>query len=135
PRRTLHATATLTSTPPDTLPPTHLILRVLGAAGNNLFKAETVDKKPLLVELPRAFRGTVWIKRGGYVVVDTAAMEGRENKIGGEIVNVVREVKGWRRMGYWPKEFAEEKRSYGDDSSDEEESNVGKMPPSESSEE
>ena len=55
----------------------------------------------LLVEMPRRFRSTIWVKRGSYVVVDVAALAGRENKLGGEIVNVVREEKRWRRMPYW----------------------------------
>ena len=54
-----------------------------------------------MVELPARFRSTIWIKRRGYVLVDTAAFENRENKLGGEIVNVVREERKWRKMDYW----------------------------------
>jgi hypothetical protein len=44
---------------------------------------------------------TVWIKRGSFVVVDTSAMADRENKLDGEIVNIVRDEKAWRKMAYW----------------------------------
>lgn len=33
--------------------------------------------------------------------MDTKAFEGRENKLGGEIVNVVRDERGWRKEPYW----------------------------------
>jgi len=69
------------------------------------------------------------------VLVDLDAMKERENKLDGEIVNVVRNEKEWRKMGYWPKEFVQ-RISYADeDDSDEEESNAGKMPPSDSEDE
>jgi len=33
--------------------------------------------------------------------VDTKAFDDRDNKLGGEIVNVVRDVKQWRKETYW----------------------------------
>jgi probable RNA-binding protein EIF1AD len=98
-------------------------------------------------------RSTVWIKRGSYVVVDTSSLADRDNKLDGEIVNVVRDEKAWRKMAYWyvvycsrrargimwliytlfrPKEFVK-KSTYVQDS-DDEESTVGKMPPADSDE-
>lgn len=35
------------------------------------------------------------------MLVDVNAFGGRENKIGGEIVNVVRDERRWRREVYW----------------------------------
>jgi probable RNA-binding protein EIF1AD len=35
------------------------------------------------------------------VLVDTLGDDARENKLGGEIVNVVREEKEWRKASYW----------------------------------
>lgn len=101
PKRHLHATVEDTLTPPDTLPPTHVLARISKAAGSNLYNAEQADGKALLVELEPRFRSTIWIKRGSYVVVDTAALADRENKLDGEIVNVVRDEKAWRKMAYW----------------------------------
>ncbi|KAI4853133.1 hypothetical protein E4T44_01033 [Aureobasidium sp. EXF-8845] len=145
PRRNLQATAEETMTPPTTLTPTQSIARVQQAAGNNLYRVELASSstnipssdttKPLLVELPARFRSTIWIKRGGFVLVDLDAMKERENKLDGEIVNVVRNEKEWRKQMYWPKEFVQ-RISYADeDDSDEEESNAGKMPPSDSEDE
>jgi len=50
-----------------------------------------------LVKLPTRFRNVIWLKRGSYVVVDTSAFSARENKLGKEIVNVVREEREWRK--------------------------------------
>lgn len=62
-------------------------------------------------------------------MVDTATLAERDNKIDGEIVNVVRNEKAWRKAQFWPKEFA--KKSIASTESDEEvESRVGQLPPS-----
>ncbi|KAF2871734.1 putative S1-like domain-containing protein [Massariosphaeria phaeospora] len=133
PKRDLLATVEETLTPPTTLPETQTIARVTKAAGNNLYNAEAPGGKAVLVELEAKFRSKIWIKRGSYVVVDAEGLAERENKLDGEIVNVVRDEKQWRKMSYWPKEFV--KKSSYDDDSDEEESTVGKMPPADSDEE
>jgi probable RNA-binding protein EIF1AD len=110
PRRNLQATAEETMTPPPSLTSTQSIARVLQAAGNNLYRVELpedstkallLDSKALLVELPARFRSTIWIKRGGFVLIDVDAMKERENKLDGEIVNVVRNEKEWRKQSYW----------------------------------
>lgn len=95
------ATAEETSTPPSILPEGHFIARVVKAAGNNLYNVESATGIVNLVEMPARFRSTIWIIRGGYVVVDSTAFEDRENKLGGEIVNVVRDDKIWRKQAYW----------------------------------
>lgn len=162
PKRTVLATIDSTLTPPDNLEPTHALAQITKAAGKNLYNASLADGRELLVELSAKFRSTIWIKRGSYVVVDTAGLAERENKLDGEIVNVVRDERAWRKMGYWyvmdfyfqgylfcadvfamswylitfahrPKEFAK-KSTYVVDS-DEEESTMGKMPPADSDEE
>ena len=102
PKRHLLATAAQTSSPPATLEIGHSIARVIKAEGNNLYSVEYPrGKEPLLVELPSRFRSQIWIKRGGFVIVDTSAFEDRNNKLNGEIVNVVRDEKEWRKQGYW----------------------------------
>ncbi|KAI4714218.1 hypothetical protein J4E89_001668 [Alternaria sp. Ai002NY15] len=132
PKRNVLATIDSTITPPDALAPNHAIARITKAEGKNIYAAELPDGKSVLAELEARFRSTVWIKRGSYVVVDTSALADRENKLDGEIVNVVRDEKAWRKMSYWPKEFVK-KSTYVQDS-DDEESTVGKMPPSDSDE-
>ncbi|KAL6710155.1 hypothetical protein ACN47E_009946 [Coniothyrium glycines] len=133
PKRNVLATIDSTVTPPDDLPPSHVIARITKAEGKNLYNAELANGKPVLAELEAKFRSTVWIKRGSFVVIDISALADRENKLDGEIINVVRDEKAWRKMPYWPKEFVK-KSTYIDDS-DEEESTVGKLPPMDSDEE
>lgn len=101
PKRHLHATIDQTVTPPSELPTSHCIARITTAAGNNLYNAELPGGKAVLAELEAKFRSTVWIKRGSYVVLDTCALSDRDNKLDGEIVNVVRDEKAWRKMSYW----------------------------------
>ncbi|KAF1993305.1 nucleic acid-binding protein [Amniculicola lignicola CBS 123094] len=127
PKRNLLATVEDTLTPPDALGEEQAIARITKAAGKNLYHAECPGGKEVLVELESKFRSTIWIKRGSYVVVDTATLADRDNKLDGEIVNVVRDEKQWRKMTYWPAEFVK-KSTYVEDS-DEDESTVGKMPP------
>jgi probable RNA-binding protein EIF1AD len=134
PRSKIQETADLTSSPPPTLSSTQTLCRVIKATGNNLFSVHTPTNKTLLVELPAQFRNLIWLKRGSYVLVDSEALADRENKLDGEIVNVVREEREWRKMGYWPKEFGK-RGAYDDDSEDEEESRVGKMPSDDEDEE
>ncbi|TKA72006.1 hypothetical protein B0A49_04152 [Cryomyces minteri] len=133
PKRNLLATAEETQTPPDVLSDGQSVAKVVKAAGNNLYNVELPSGRSILVELPARFRSTIWIKRGGYLLVDTNALAARDNKLDGEVLNVVRDEKQWRKMSYWPAEFAK-KPSYPEDSEDEE-STAGKMPPSESDEE
>ena len=145
PKRNLLATAQETASPPAALDDNHAITRVRKAEGKNLYLVELPNHPdPLLVELPSRFRSQIWIKRGGYVLIDTAAFLDRDNKLDGEIVNVVREEKEWRKQSYWcviifpvegvqaeyitrPPEFTK-KPAYPEESEDEE-STVGKMPP------
>ena len=132
PRRKLQATVEETLYPPVVLNDGQHIARIKSAAGNNLYNVELADTKMLLVELDARFRSSIWLKRGGFVLVDTKTLADRENKIDGEIVNVVRDEKAWRKASFWPKEFA--KKSVIIDQSEEEESTVGKMPPSDDDE-
>jgi probable RNA-binding protein EIF1AD len=101
PKRNLLATIDSTITPPDALLSGHVLAKIIKAEGKNLYAGELPDGKPILAELEPKFRSTVWIKRGSYVVVDTSALADRDNKLDGEIVNVVRDEKAWRKMAYW----------------------------------
>ena len=101
PKRNLLATAEETLTPPDALSEGQSIARVTKAAGNNLYNADLSSGRPILVELPSRFRSTIWIKRGSYVVVDTKALADRDNKLDGEIINVVRDEREWKKQSYW----------------------------------
>lgn len=131
PKRNIDATIQETLTPPSTLPPTQTIARLKQAAGKNLYQIELPSGQVLLVELEAKFRSTIWLKRGNYVVVDTGSLADRENKLGGEIVNVVGDEKNWRKASFWPSEFGMKKVVYGDDDGDDDEEDEGpRMPPS-----
>ena len=105
PRRKLLATVEETLTPPDSLTESQTIARVVAAKGSNLYEVETPASETLLVELQAKFRSKIWLKRGGFVLVDSSNTAERENKIDGEIVNVVRDERQWRKASFWPKEF------------------------------
>lgn len=132
PKRNINAVAEETLYPPTALEPGQQIARVKQAAGKNLYHVELSDGSPLLAELPSKFRSTIWMKRGSYVLVDTSVMADRDNKLGGEIVNLVGDEKAWRKMTWWPKEFVAKKSGWGDES--EEDSGPG-LPPSDSEDE
>ena len=100
-KRNVLAAAEETSTPPSALTATQSIARVIKAEGNSLYSCSLPEKKTVLVELLPRFRNTIWIKRGGYVVIDTKEASARDNKIDGEIVNVVRDEHLWRKESYW----------------------------------
>jgi probable RNA-binding protein EIF1AD len=101
PKRNVQAAAEETMTPPSALTATQSIAKVAKATGNSMYSCNLPDGQEILVELPSRFRNTIWIKRGGYVLVDTKDADVRENKIDGEIVNVVRDEREWRKEAYW----------------------------------
>ena len=101
PKRNVTAAAEETSTPPHALSSTQSIARVVKAEGNSLYTCALPGGKTLLAELESRFRNTMWIKRGGHVVVDTKDGGARQNKIDGEIINVVRDERIWRKEAYW----------------------------------
>ncbi|KAK0391363.1 hypothetical protein NLU13_0864 [Sarocladium strictum] len=131
PRRAMMAEAEETLTPPDTLTSTQSIVRVIKPEGNNVYTCELPNKNTVQLELAQRFRNTIWIRRGGFVLAERYPADSEEKRVAGEIVNIVRDEKLWRKQAYWPKEFV--KTSAFSDSEDE--SNVGKMPPSDSEDE
>lgn len=133
PRRKLQETVEETISPPDALQPGQMIARIIGATGKNLYNVELPSSQVLLAELVPRFRSTIWLRRGGYVLVDTTTLADRDNKIEAEIVNVVRDEKRWSKAPYWPEKFVKKTVPVEDD--EEEKSTVGKMPPSDSEEE
>ncbi|KAL9620390.1 MAG: hypothetical protein Q9160_005090 [Pyrenula sp. 1 TL-2023] len=152
PRRRLQATAQETLEPPSQLGPNHIIARVDCAAGNNLWSIQlppqtdsnsehaSLDSPPassILVELPSRFRSQIWLKRGTFVLVQVKAGDGtRDNKIRGEIINIVGDEKIWRKElkgRGWPAAFGERRASDAPNSRqgspDESPVRVGDMPP------
>lgn len=99
PKRTALAAAEEALSPPDTLEKNQAIVRVVRAEGNNLYTCELPNKKDLVLELAQRFRNTIWIKRGGYVLGER--YDEADGRVMGEIINVVRDEKAWRKQPYW----------------------------------
>ena len=100
-KRAINATAVEMTTPPLSLSDHHIIAKILHGEGNNLWRVGLPSGEVVLVELPTRFRSTFWLKRGGFVVIDDLAFEDRQNKLSGEIINIVRDEKLWRKQPYW----------------------------------
>lgn len=101
PKRDIRAAAEESTTPPDDLTPSQHVARVIKAEGNSLYSCLLPSQQTVLVELAARFRNTIWIKRGGYVLVDLTHPEEKRGKVDGEIANVVHEEKEWRKKSYW----------------------------------
>ena len=101
-KRNVQAAADESTTPPVELTPTQSIARVVKTEGNSRYICELPNKKTFLVELEDRFRNTIWIRRGGYVLVDLSSGDDRKgSNVAGEIINVVRDEKDWRKQTYW----------------------------------
>lgn len=101
PKRNTQAAAVESTTPPDELTASQSLACVAKAEGNSLYSCSLPDKRTVLVELADRFRNTIWIKRGGYVLVDLTPVADVKDRVEGEIVNVVRDEKLWRKQRYW----------------------------------
>ncbi|KAI1825987.1 hypothetical protein F4861DRAFT_537580 [Xylaria intraflava] len=130
PRRNLHAVAQESASPPDELMPYQQVARFAKAEGDNRYSCLLPSQQTVLVELAARFHKTIWLRRGGYVIVQLTPENEKKGKVEGEIVNIVVDEKPWRKQSYWPKEFA--KNSFEEDEDEDEESTVGKLPPSDS---
>lgn len=101
PKRNVLAAVQESLSPPAELEPNQNLVRVLKAEGNNLYTCELPNKKPVILELAQRFRNTLWIKRGGFVLAEGYPVDSRDSRAAGEIVNVVRDEKLWRKQSYW----------------------------------
>jgi probable RNA-binding protein EIF1AD len=110
---------------PDLLGDSQQIAQVTTINGNNIYTVKTTSAEGILVELPPRFRNTMWIRRGGYVLIDTAAFEARDNKLAGEIVAVIHDEKAWRKMPYWPEEFVKRQAAPAHEDGDDEDEAEG----------
>jgi probable RNA-binding protein EIF1AD len=101
PKRNVLAAAEASLTPPDALEPHQSLVRVTKPEGNNFWTCELPDGKTILLELAQRFRNTIWIKRGGFVLAERYQESREETRAAGEIINVVRDEKLWRKQPYW----------------------------------
>lgn len=101
PKRNVQAAAEESLTPPAALEPSQSLVRVVKPEGNNLYACELPNKKPVVLELAQRFRNTIWIRRGGIVLAERYPEGSEEGRAAGEIVNVVRDDKLWKKQPYW----------------------------------
>lgn len=101
PKRNVLAAAEEALTPPEEIQPNQCVVRVVKPEGNNLYTCELPNKKTLILELAQRFRNTIWVRRGGFVLADRYPEESEEARAAGEIVNIVRDEKQWRKQPYW----------------------------------
>lgn len=103
--------------PPNELKPNEVIVSVVKLRGNNIYEVVVpasesqrlkLDNEELLASMPPKFRNTVFVRRGGYVVITLHEDPSNDIKVKGEISNVVMNVKDWIKYPYWPKEFLKE---------------------------
>ena len=57
--------------PPTQIAGSQCIARIAKPHGNSLYTVNVPSKAELLVELPMRFRNAVWVRRGGFVLVET----------------------------------------------------------------
>ncbi|KAI0478517.1 hypothetical protein GGR56DRAFT_326072 [Xylariaceae sp. FL0804] len=120
-------------TPPEQLTASQTVARVLRSEGHSRYSCALPGEYPssrgssggssggesggggdvvvVVVELAARFRNAVYVRRGGYVLVDlapppsgeqqTKTPGGSGGRAEGEIVNVVSDEKAWRKQSYW----------------------------------
>lgn len=101
PKRNVLAAAEEALTPPGALQPNQSVVRVVKPEGNNLYTCQLPDRTTLLLELAQRFRNTIWIRRGGFALAERYPENTEEARAAGEIVNIVRDEKTWRKQPYW----------------------------------
>lgn len=57
-----------------------------------------------LAELPKRFRNTIWIRRGGFVLVDTSSAPSSVGGTRGEIIFALQkdDISELKKQGFWP---------------------------------
>ncbi|DBA81272.1 hypothetical protein WJX79_004041 [Trebouxia sp. C0005] len=93
----------------ELVPPTdkQQIVRAKLSRGSNIFEAETADGRDLLCFLPAKFNKKLWIKRGGYIIVEEGDVD-VQDKVTATIVKVLfeQDVKALKKLsGVWPAAF------------------------------
>ncbi|KAG4303470.1 hypothetical protein PCK1_000434 [Pneumocystis canis] len=95
----------MTMDPPHELSINQDIACVMEIKDHDLYVCKTSNGETLLAELPSRFRCKIWVKRGGFVVLDKQAFNRKDCKIQAEISMVIQNEKAWRKEKYWPDIF------------------------------
>ncbi|CCJ30932.1 unnamed protein product [Pneumocystis jirovecii] len=98
----------MTIDPPDELSKNQEIACVMEIKDHDLYLCKTANGETLLAELPPRFRCKIWVRRGGFVVLNTQTFDKKECKIQAEISIVIQNEKIWKKKKYWPDVFKED---------------------------
>ncbi|KAA8904576.1 hypothetical protein TRICI_005446 [Trichomonascus ciferrii] len=107
--------------PPEELNKDQVIGAIAKPLGNSLYDLEVPESqwgrvieifpdlkdktdRTIVISMPPKFRNTVFVKRGGQVVVDLYTDE-PSTRAYGDLSNVVTNKKEWQRYPYWPQEY------------------------------
>ncbi|KAG2489844.1 hypothetical protein HYH03_011647 [Edaphochlamys debaryana] len=89
--------------------PGQSIVRALGSRGSNLIEVEFPDGRQTLVMMPAKFNKKLWVKRGGFLLIEASEEAQQDTKVTGTIVGVLYDdqIKQLSKMpGVWPAEFS-----------------------------
>lgn len=84
-----------------TLQPNQCVVRVLAPKGGNVFEVAFASAQTTMVSLPSRFNKLLYVKRGGYLIVETSPEA--TGAVTGFVVAVLYDddVKALRRQGDW----------------------------------
>ncbi|EMR09132.1 hypothetical protein PNEG_02475 [Pneumocystis murina B123] len=100
-RKKIQKLGQITLDPPHELPIYQKIAHVVEIRDHDLYLCKTADGETLLAELPARFRCKIWVRRGGFVVIDTHEFDKKGGKIQAEITIIIQNEKIWKKKKYW----------------------------------
>ena len=75
-------------------------------------QVELVGGRKTLAMLPNKFNKKLWIRKGGYVIVEEEERAAADSKVSGLIVSILYDehIKQLKKRGEWPDEFSSDAR-------------------------
>ena len=82
---------------------TQLIVRVTGTPGSNLLRVEDASGSALVVRLPSKTRNTIWVRTGGYLIINASA----DVEEHGDVAHFLYkdQIRYLQNRGLWPAVF------------------------------
>eukprot|EP01088_Endostelium_zonatum_P009943 TRINITY_DN23259_c0_g1_i1.p1 TRINITY_DN23259_c0_g1~~TRINITY_DN23259_c0_g1_i1.p1 ORF type:complete len:172 (-),score=61.76 TRINITY_DN23259_c0_g1_i1:16-531(-) len=91
------------------------IVQVTEIRGTNILEVRYPDGNKILCLMPAKFRKTVWVKKGGYVMIEPFSElvkkdQYKDVKLLGRVAFVLlhSQIKELKKDGHWPQEFKED---------------------------
>jgi probable RNA-binding protein EIF1AD len=75
-------------------------------------QVELVGGRTTLAMLPNKFNKKLWIRKGGYVIVEEEEKAAADSKVSGLIISILYDehIKQLKKRGEWPDEFSSDAR-------------------------